>query len=183
MSTVKLTDSGMTLEVDEGSWFRFANMAAYRPLGGDAIKEMDFGYFNHEAGGIDLVELKSYTKADKPPKIVEILPDLISKGRDSLLLLQAAWRGHGPGPSLAKELPESCRSKSRLRFHFVIRPNQTQRDQLTPRAILDLQGRLRMCIVSYARLIGFDVGVNDVFLFDEQKGMEKLKLTLADSES
>lgn len=183
MSTIRVLESGMALDLPADAWFRFADMAAYKPLSGDAIKEMDYGYFNEAVRSIDLVELKSYTRADRPQKLGEILPELITKGRDSILLLQAAWRGLGPGLNIAERLPQSCRSNARLRLYFVVKPAETQREQFSRISLLDLQGRLRKCLATYAQLLGVEVRIEDVFLFDENKGMEKLPLTVVDSSS
>lgn len=170
------TESGLTVSLPDESAFRFARTAAYRPLRGRALKEMDFGYFDAAKGCIVLIEVTSYTKATDPPKSDALLAEMIDKARDSLLMLQAAWRGHGPGNDLVSELPDVCRKESSLRVYFVIKLSPEHRVAFTPVTMSNIDGRLRTCVSACAELLGLKVIVQ---LLPHHKAMQLLPITEA----
>jgi hypothetical protein len=165
------TESDLSISLPEGSSFRFAKTATYQRLGGRSLKEMDFGYFDEAKGSILLVELTSYRKATEAPKSAVLLTEMITKARDSLLMLQAAWRGHGEGKALAPELPQSCRKELRLRICFVMK---LRPEHLVSFAMSDIRGRLKTCVAACAELLGLEVHVE---LFDHTTAMRKLPIT------
>lgn len=168
------TESELSISLPDGKSFQLGKMAAYRSLSGCALKEMDFGYLDEDGGHIVLVELTSYNKAAEPPTSKVLLPEMIAKARDSLLMLQAAWRGHGVGKRLLLELPEPCRKELRLRICFVVKLSSEHRRAFTPVAMSNIGGRLRTCLAACADLLGLEVHVE---LFDDRKAMEKLPIT------
>jgi hypothetical protein len=167
---VEERESGFSIRLPDGLWFRLASTETYRRLGGRALKEMDFGYLDEAARRLVLVELTSYDRAMAAPESKQLLPEMIAKARDSLLMLQAVWRGHGEGKALALELPEACRTESRLLLCFVVKLNAVQPVSFV---MSDLRGRLKSCMTVGAELLGLEV---DVELLDHRKAMEKLPL-------
>lgn len=170
------TESGLTISLPEGASFRFEDTATYRRLRGRALKDMDFGYFDGEAGCLVLVELTSYEKASDLPKSDVLLAEMIAKARDSLLMLQAAWRGYGEGRALAPELPAPCRSRSPVRLCFVMKLRPEHRAVFTPVTMSNVWGRLRTCVIACAELLGLEVHVE---LLEHRRAMERLPITEA----
>lgn len=168
------TASELFISLPDASWFRFERTRTYGRLRGDALKDMDFGYFDEAAGHLVLVELSSYGKAAAPPVSRLLLQEMIAKARDALLMLQAAWRGHGAGKDLALELPQACRRESRVRLCFVIKLTPEHRVTLTPVAMSNIAGRLRAAVVAAAGLLGLRVVVE---LFDQRSVLGRLPVT------
>jgi len=167
------TESELSITLPDGAWFRFAKTATYKPLGGRALKEMDFGYFDRAEGHLVLVELTSYAKATDLPKAATLQAEMIAKARDSLLMLQAAWRGHGAGNALLLELPEACRKELDLRICFVVKLRPEHRVSFTT-VMSNIRGTLNSCVTASADLLGLKVNVQ---LLHHLNAMGKLPIT------
>lgn len=167
-------ESGLEVTLPDGKSFRFSRSVTYQSLKGRALKEMDFGYKDDTADRLVLVELTSYTReTDIVPTSSLILLEMITKARDSLLMLQAAWRGHGSGKALRDELPEACRKESRIRICFVINVSPEHRKSLTPFVMSNLGGQVKSCVVASAALLDLNVHVE---LFDQRSVLGKLPI-------
>ncbi len=169
-----VTASELSISLPDAAWFRFESTATYSRLRGRALKDMDFGYFDEAESRLVLVELSSYSKSADPPVSKLLLQEMITKARDALLMLQAAWRAHGEGKALVRELPEPCRKEARVRVCFVIKLTPEHRAALTPIAMANIAGQLRSAVVTSAGLLGLDVHVE---LFDQRSVLGRLPIT------
>jgi hypothetical protein len=164
-------ESGLRLELPAGQHFRFADLAPYKALSGQNLKEMDFAWVH--AGQLFLLEVRSYsqvtttlTGADFVPVKGQPAPHrfqaLIDKITDSTLMLLAAWAGSAWGQQIKAELPVSAQSVMPLKLVIAVElPSALTmhlpglRDSLNAR----LQGRVgvvdvpRVVLMDYARLI------------------------------
>ncbi len=167
------TESDLSITLPDGASFRFAKTSTYQRIKGRSLKEMDFGYKDPLWGGMVLVELTSYAKSPVAPTSDLLLLEMAAKARDSLLMLQAAWRGHGEGVALANELPEPCRGQHPLRLCFVVKLRLEHRESFAMSGLQnDLRGRIQVC----ADLLGLHV---QVAVLDHLKAQKKLPITEA----
>ena len=77
-------ESGLRVTPPEGCSFRFEDCTTYRRLSGQRVSEMDVGWWDEAHQVIRLLELKDYSV--RPPSGV-LLPGLVAKGRDCLVML------------------------------------------------------------------------------------------------
>lgn len=164
-------ESGLRLDLPAGQHFRFADLAPYKALCGQNLKEMDFAWVH--AGKLFLLEVRDYsqvtttlTGADFVPVKGQPVPQrfqaLIDKVTDSMLMLLAVWAGTAWGQQLKAELPASVQSFMPLKLVIAVELPSTLtmhlqglRDSLNAR----LQGRIdvgdlpRVVLIDYARLI------------------------------
>ncbi|MFO0586131.1 MAG: hypothetical protein U0441_01265 [Polyangiaceae bacterium] len=181
MSTRRITESGMTLEVPEDAHFRFEETKTYEKLGGCGIKEMDVVFLDRALGCTILVELTHYTKEGEAPVEKKLRQEITTKARDSLLLLQAVWRGYGAGRDLASEVRAACRSESRLRVVFVVKVSPEHKSALNPTALSNMSGLLKRDIFPVAGLLGLKLERHDIYLCDETEAVKLLPLTVEPS--
>lgn len=146
-------ESGLIITLPEGAWFRFADQPTYKRLCNKSLKEMDFGCYTGAKGCLELFELKDYSEQPELPR--HLVDNLVSKGRDSLLMLHAAWSGRGEGRTLGAQLPNACRNESKLRLYFVIKLERTQMTAFA--AIRDM---VRPRVQVYADVLGLAATVN-----------------------
>jgi len=166
-------ESGFEITPPEEVSFRFARTMTYRRLAGAAFKEMDFGWFDAAGSELILVELTNYDASLKPIDRKALMKEMIEKGRDSVLMLQAAWRGIGAGRDLARELPELCRNLTRLRLCFVIK---AKREELEAIVNADVKGRLASVLRAYADLMDVNIEVD---LFGPAEAMARLPIAVS----
>jgi hypothetical protein len=110
---------------------------------------MDNTYWDPDRGLVVLLEIKDYTGRDTPGDLADCL---IAKGRDSLAMLQSAWRGGDTrtGATLAGELPERLRVRSRVRLIFVLKVDAATR----MKPISAMKDQIAWSIRAYAELLG-----------------------------
>jgi len=122
-------ESGLTFDLPDGQHFRFAQLAAYKRLSGQHLKEMDFAWVAH--GKLFVLEVRSYTQvsntlagADLVALSGESKPyryeALIDKLTDSLMLLLAAWADTDFGKSIKAGLPVAARSRLPLKLVIAL---------------------------------------------------------------
>ncbi|WP_437763270.1 hypothetical protein WMF27_41910 [Sorangium sp. So ce281] len=142
-------ESGFAFTPPDVAWFRFEDLPTYRRLSGAGVAEMDFTYWDPGRGRVVLLEVKDYTGRDAPGHLADCL---IAKGRDSLVMLQSAWRGGdtGIGATLAGELPERLRVRSRVRLIFVLKVDVATR----MKPISTMKDQIAWSIRAYAELLG-----------------------------
>jgi hypothetical protein len=160
-------ESGFRVELPEDTGFRFADLRSYRALAGRSISEMDFGWIHAEAGALCLMEVKDYSEREPPS---HLLPKLIAKGRDCLLLLQAAWSElSGVGRDLRSDLPAPCRDRRRVRLFFVLK-----RDPALPppeaRLMQTMQDKLKAAVGGYADILGAQLSL--LRLMDQERAIQ-----------
>lgn len=160
-------ESGLRLTLADGSHFRFADLAAYRSISGQNLKEMDFAWA--EGQNLVLLELRNYldvtgtlTGADFVPRKGEATPkrfnDLVDKVTDSLLMILAARAQTTWGKQLATQWPPVINQVKTLTLVIAIELKQelavhlqALRDSLNAR----LQGRLAVAGVSRVALLDY----------------------------
>lgn len=112
-------ESGLRFLPPTEACFRFSGFRSYQRLSGRQLSEMDVGYWDEGRRSIILIELKDY--ATREPSR-ELIPKLVAKGRDCLLILHAAWSELSDAArAIASELPEVCRQRQRVRMFFVLK--------------------------------------------------------------
>jgi len=169
---VRRREKDLEITLPDDAFFRFEERPTYaRNLCGAALKEMDFAYFDAPAREMILVEFSSYERSTKPVERKALIAEMIAKGRDSILMLQAAWRGYGAGRALCSELPEICRKPERLRLCFVLKLTPEQIEKLH---MSDTQGLLRSAVRAAAGLLDLDVAVD---LMSHRQAMARLPIT------
>lgn len=164
-------ESGLRLDLPAGQHFRFADLAPYKVLSGQSLKEMDFAWVH--AGKLFLLEVRSYSQITTTLTGADFLPvkgqpvpyrfqALIDKVTDSTLMLLAAWAGSAWGQQLKATLPAPAQLVMPVKLVIAVElpPALTMhlqglRDSLNAR----LQGRIgvgdvrRVVLIDYARLI------------------------------
>ena len=122
-------ESGLTLDLPDGQHFRFAELAAYKRLNGQHLKEMDFAWVAQ--GKLFVLEVRSYAQvgstlagADFVAPNSEAKPyryeALIDKLTDSLMMLLAAWADTAVGQSIKADLPLAARSRMPLKLVIAL---------------------------------------------------------------
>lgn len=164
-------ESGLRLDLPDGQHFRFAELAAYKRLSGQHLKEMDFAWVAD--GKLYMLEVRSYAqigstlagadlvaaKGAAKPHRYEALIDKIT---DSLLMLLAAWADTGTGQTIKADLPAVARARLPLKLIVALElPANLSvhlpalRDSLNER----LRGRMALAdvrnvvVVDHARLL------------------------------
>lgn len=154
------------MELPEDTGFRFADLRSYRALAGRHVSEMDFGWIHAGSDALCLMEVKDYCGRDAPS---HLLPKLIAKGRDSVLLLQSAWGElSGVGQGLRSDLPAPCRDRRSVRLFFVLKrdPGMSPPEA---RLMQTMQDALRSAIGAYADILG--VRLSLLLLVDQDKAL------------
>lgn len=170
-----IEESGFRIIVPRDASFRFADSTAYRQLGGRRVSEMDVGYWDEAHQWISLLEVKDFS-VHEPLKA--LLPKLVAKGRDSLVMLHAVWHDLSDiARALRGDLPDPCRSPKKVRLLFVLRVGAGfSREQLLP-----IKDDVEHQIKAYAELLGFSRII--VAVMDHEKAVEKgLPLTVLSAE-
>ncbi|KYF82840.1 hypothetical protein BE20_56655 [Sorangium cellulosum] len=157
-------ESGFDFTPPDVAWFRFEDLPSYRRLSGAGVAERDFTYWDPDRGLVVLLEIKDYTGRDAPG---DLAGRLIAKGRDSLVMLQSAWRGGDTrtGATLAGELPERLRVRSSVRLIFVLKVDAATR--IKP--ISTMKDRIAWSIRAYADLLGLRC---DTLVMNQDKASE-----------
>lgn len=164
-------ESGLRFTPPTQVCFRFSDGPTYKRLCGRAISEMDVCWWDEAKQTLFLLELKDYS-AREPAR--ELLPKLVAKGRDCLVMLNAACgEGSDAARQLRSELPEACGRRQKLRFFFVLKVGS---EGLTREALNPMKDKLENDIKAYAELLGFGAVV--VLLLDHATAIAK-KLPLA----
>lgn len=142
-----LRESGVEVRVPPGG-FRFCEVAAYRSLSGQGLKEMDVGFWDPARARLLLLELKGREVWDAPPPAVpheHLVEVCVQKAVDTLLMLSVAWIGTTPGQALRSALPPEAQAypgDRRVKLVFLIDIPDEKRELLL--AIRDeLNARLR----------------------------------------
>jgi|SRR5580700_8587501 hypothetical protein len=158
-------ESGFVFTPPHEAWFRFADCGTYRTrLSGQGIKEMDFAYWDAPRDRLALLEIEDYTGREMKDHRVE---RLIAKGKDVLVMLHSAWHEVPSelGASLAREIPELLRVRSRVQIVFVLKlDGGTQR-----MAMSKMRDKIRRAIRAYAALLDMD---GDAALMDQHQALE-----------
>lgn len=122
--------------------FRFADLAAYRALSGQQLKEMDVGWWEKSPRGTDrllLLELKgvdvwksSPTDPTRPRE--HLIQTCVEKATDALLMLAGAWMATTWGQGLTSELPQlvPATGDAALKLVFLIDIPAGHRELLLP---------------------------------------------------
>ncbi|WP_437914627.1 hypothetical protein WME73_02565 [Sorangium sp. So ce302] len=154
-------ESGLIVSLPDGASFRFADCPTYRTLSGRSLKEMDFGYWDDQRRRMVLLEVKDYS--DRSPKDEHLLETMVAKGRDSLLMLNAAWQRRGAGRALVEEIPGVFREEVPVRLYFILKVRQSEFASLR-----HLRDPIRTKVLVYAELLGLNANVQ---FLDHQKAM------------
>lgn len=122
-------ESGLTFDLPDGQHFRFAELAAYKRLSGQHLKEMDFAWVAH--GKLFVLEVRSYAQVASTLAGAELVAlngkatpyryqALIDKLTDSLMMLLAAWADTAIGQSIKAGLPVAARSRLPLKLVIAL---------------------------------------------------------------
>lgn len=165
-------ESGLRLTLPDDQHFRFADLAPYRSLSGQHLKEMDFAWIDGQ-GRLILLEVRSYAQVTETLTGPDFMPTkgraapfrfqaLLDKVTDTLLMLAAVWSGTAWGRTLSPLLPLEARQPLPLKVVIAVDLPpaltvhlQGLRDSLNAR----LQGRLalvdvpRVVLIDHARLL------------------------------
>jgi hypothetical protein len=158
-------ESALRVDLPDGSHFRFADLATYRGLSGQNLKEMDYAWLESGDGsGLVLLEIRSYAQVTETlttrdfAKGARRFEALVDKVTDSLLMLGAAWAATRTGHDLSKELPEAARAPCPLRVILAVELPSALATHLGPlRDALNhrLRGRLQLFDVRAAALLDY----------------------------
>lgn len=163
-------ESGLSVTLPDGEAFRFSECRAFDTVRHGRMREMDVGWWDDEKQSICLVEVKDYSV--RSPS-VELLPVLINKARDCLVMLHAAWCGAGDfSRALAEELPERCRARQEVKLFFVVK---TGPGGLSPIDLTPLKDELRRDVLTYATVLG--IRCRTVALMDHETAGRRLPIT------
>ena len=122
-------DSGLTFDLPDGQHFQFAQLAAYKRLSGQHLKEMDFAWVAQ--GKLYMLEVRSYAQVGSTlagADLVAMSGDakpyrfeaLIDKLTDSLMMLLAAWADTAVGQSIKAGLRVAARSRLPLKLVIAL---------------------------------------------------------------
>ena len=122
-------ESGLTFDLPDGQHFRFSELAAYKRLSGQHLKEMDFAWVAQ--GKLYMLEVRSYAQVGSTlagADLVAVSGDakpyrfeaLIDKLTDSLMMLLAAWADTAVGQSIKAGLPVAARSRLPLKLVIAL---------------------------------------------------------------
>lgn len=122
-------ESGLTFDLPDGQHFRFSELAAYKRLSGQHLKEMDFAWVAQ--GKLFVLEVRSYAQISSPLAGADFVAvnggakphryqALIDKLTDSLLMLLAAWADTDLGQSIKAGLPVAARSRLPLKLVIAL---------------------------------------------------------------
>jgi hypothetical protein len=164
-------ESGLRFTPPGPICFRFADCSTYRRLSGQAVSEMDICWWDAAKELLVLLELKDYSVHTTSR---ELVPKLVAKGRDCLVMLHAAWNELGDlAKNLRIELPQGCREKRVVRLYFMLKVG----DGLTREALAPMKDKLEADIKAYAALLG--IWPLRVFLLDHHTAIRHhLPLTI-----
>ncbi len=120
-------EPGFSVALPDWLSFRLQDCESYSTLCGQGLSEMDFGWWEDAPQPtLWLLEVKDYGHLAPEEQLPEhLIPKLVAKATDTLLLLAAAWIPTGRGQDIARWLPEPCRSfpaaPKRLKLVFALR--------------------------------------------------------------
>ncbi len=129
MTRESVEESGLRLGFPTGAAFRFQDLAGYRALCGQSLKEMDFAW-RHEAT-LYLLEIRDYRdlaralhRDDLVPPSKDVAPyrflQLVDKVTDSLLMLLAVRANTKRSQALGEQLPDFAKSHVRVRLIIAL---------------------------------------------------------------
>ena len=142
-------ESGLRFTPPSSACFRFADCETYRRMNGRQLSEMDVGYWDEPHQAIVLLELKDYASREPARALV---PKLVAKGRDCLVMLHAVWTELGDtARDLRHEMPEAFHMQQKLRLFFVLKAGA---EGISKEALTPMRGQLENAIKAYAELLG-----------------------------
>lgn len=160
--------SGLRFELPDGLHFRFADIEAYRRLGSQSVREMDFAWLDN--GALVLLEVKDFTQVAEALRPEDLVPGkgqpdphrfrvLIEKVVDSVLMMLSVWAGMDRGKALESGMPLQARTPLPMKLVIALDlPEgmkvhlQSLRDGLNGR----LQGRTALAGVERVALLHYD---------------------------
>jgi hypothetical protein len=164
-------ESGLRVALPAEGSFRFADIAAYRRVSGQAVSEMDVGWLDRDR--LILLELKDYSEHESRQ---DLRAKLVAKGRDSLVMLHAVWRDLGDfARALGSELPPGCRAPQKLLLVFVLK---TGAAGVPGMGLRSLKEDVQSHISAYAEILGVRSLI--VLLLDHHKAIEKGLVSLVE---
>jgi hypothetical protein len=169
MATIVFEESGFRVDAPDPA-FRLADLAPYRSLSGQQLREMDVGWWGPSQEGhqrLMLLEVKGLgvwqTPPDNPLKPHEHLVRIcVEKATDTLLMLAGAWAQTTWGRELARSLPTQAVSypgDKALKLVFLIDIPAGKRELLLPvREEINsrLQGRLGIFGMRHVSVVDFE---------------------------
>jgi hypothetical protein len=183
-----IIESGLRVDLPEGTSFRFADTEAYKAVKGHSLKEMDFGWVDECK--LFLLEVKSYSQITDTLALTDFVPGkgqpapfrfaaLIDKINDSILMLLSAWAGTAWGRKLKAELPKTAQAQIPVKLIVAVDLPPRLRQHLPPmRDSLNarLKGRVTLAdvgsvaLIDYSRLVSDPIFKGFIRLEPEQAG-------------
>jgi hypothetical protein len=169
MAPIVFEESGFRVEAPDPA-FRLSDLALYRALSGQQLKEMDVGWWGPSLEGqqrLTLLELKGLevwqTPPDNPLKPREhLVRTCVEKATDTLLMLGGAWIPTPWGQELSRSLPAQALpypGARALKLVFLIDIPVGRRELLLPvREEINgrLQGRLGIFAMRHVAVVDFE---------------------------
>jgi len=169
MASIIFEESGFRVEAPDPA-FRFADLAPYRRMSGQQLKEMDVGWWGPSPEGqqrLTLLELKGLevwqSLPDNPVKPHEhLVRTCVEKATDTLLMLSGAWLPTAWGQELSSSLPAQALpypGDKALKLVFLIDIPVGKRELLLPvrEAISGrLQGRMNIFGMRHVAVVDFE---------------------------
>jgi len=169
-------ESGLKISLPSDEHFRFQDCKAYKPLSGQNLKEMDFGWWQAEKNTLCLIEIKDYTHLTPTERLpAHLLNTFINKATDSLLMLATMWAKIGKGfelssclPLPVQQFPSHSPEKLRLKLFFILKIDKVifrsqlgiLKDELNDR----LRGRVALFNVRHVSLLDHLTVINNNLL-------------------
>jgi len=118
-------EPGFSINLPEGSHFRFQDCPVYQKLKNLSIKEMDFFWFDTQTKLLCLMEVKDYTHLSKEEALPEyLIENLYKKGLDSILMLAAVWANTKTGRALKDFIPNTLHNyQENIMLIFILNAN------------------------------------------------------------
>jgi hypothetical protein len=169
-------ESGLKIILPDDHSFRLQDCQVYKKLSGKNLSEMDFGWYDITKNILLLLEIKEYSELQPEDKLIErLLPKLVDKATDTLLILSSIWSKSAKGQELATDLPVSCQNfPQRIKIVFVFNIHNPQLKMILPILKTKLNSRLK------GRIALFDL--RDITLTDPETAMKMgISITLSNS--
>lgn len=122
------SESNITLDFPDNSFFRLADCPAYQRLSGNHFKEMDACWYDTGSGIFWLLELKDYSQATLSGQttIDQKAWDLVKKAVDSLCMVLASRHTYPNATHLINCFPIVPDMHTELKFVSIIHCNSAQ---------------------------------------------------------